>query len=265
MSLIIFTDLDGTLLDRDTYSWQPARMALERCHRNRVPVVVVTSKTLAETRALSVEIGLDPRYIFENGGGICRKDGKYLELGIPYDTLRHDFEILAARFPLRGMGDMSISELVEITGLTEEEALLAKQRLFSEPFLYAGDEFAELKAAAAGQGLRIVRGGRFYHLMAEKQSKGNAVRKWIQQLGGNFDRPLFTAALGDSPNDFSMLAVVDHPFLVRQKNGRSASCSLEAITRTRDVGPAGWSEAVMQLLDNLPDACRLGEEENCHV
>jgi mannosyl-3-phosphoglycerate phosphatase len=260
MTLIIFTDLDGTLLDRDTYSWEPARTALKRCRQNWVPIVAVTSKTLAETRILSEKIGLDTHFIFENGGGICLEDEKYLGLGIPYEDLRIDFLILADRFHLRGMGDMSISELVKITGLTREEALLAKQRLFSEPFLYVGDESAELEAAAAGQGLQIIRGGRFYHLMAENQSKGNAVQKWVQQWGRNFTQPLCTAALGDSPNDFSMLAVVDHPFLVRHKNGRSVSCTLETIVRTKAVGPAGWSEAVMQLLDNLPDACRAGKE-----
>lgn len=260
MTLIIFTDLDGTLLDRDTYSWEAARTALERCRQCRVPVVAVTSKTLAETRVLSERIGLDPHFIFENGGGICLEDGKYLGLGISYDTLRHDFLMLASHFSLRGLGDMRISELVEITGLTEEEALLAKKRLFSEPFLYVGDELAELKAAAAEQGLQIVLGGRFYHLMAEKQSKGKAVRQWVQRLGENFDRPLFTSALGDSPNDFSMLSVVDHPFLVRHKNGRSVSCALEEVVRTRSAGPSGWSEAVMQLLGDLPEAYRSGEE-----
>ncbi len=264
MTLIIFTDLDGTLLDRNSYSWELAKTALERCHRSRVPVVAVTSKTLAETRLLSKKIGLDAHFIFENGGGICLEDEKYLGLGIPYKDLRAHFLILAGSFPLRGMGDMSISELVEITGLTQKEAMLAKERLFSEPFLYAGNELAELEDAAAGQGLQIVRGGRFLHLMAEKQSKGNAVCKWLQGLGDNFDRPLLTAALGDSPNDFSMLAVVDYPFLVRQQNGRSVSCSLETIIRTRAAGPLGWSEAVMQLFDNLPDVYRL-DEENYHV
>lgn len=260
MTLIVFTDLDGTLLDRDSYSWEAARTALERCRQLRVPVVAVTSKTLAETGVLSEKIGLDPRFIFENGGGICLDERNYLGLGIPYEDLRHDFSILADRFPLRGMGDMDIPELVEITGLTEEEALLAKERLFSEPFLYFGDDLTELEAAAAERGLQVLRGGRFYHLMAAKQSKGNAVRQWVKRLGENFDRPLHTAALGDSPNDFSMLAVVEYPFLVKQQNGRSASCPLETIVRTRDAGPAGWSEAVMQLLANLPEAYRSGEE-----
>ncbi|RLB68721.1 MAG: mannosyl-3-phosphoglycerate phosphatase, partial [Deltaproteobacteria bacterium] len=78
MSLVIFTDLDGTLLDRDSYSWQPARNALERCRQCRVPVVAATSKTLAETEVVSREIGLDPRFIFENGGGISLGDGSCL-------------------------------------------------------------------------------------------------------------------------------------------------------------------------------------------
>ena len=191
-------------------------------------------------------------------------DDAYIRLGIPYDKLRDEFSLLAARFPLRGAGDMSISELVRITGLTETEALLAKQRLFSEPFLYAGDELAELEAAAAGRGLQIARGGRFYHLLAENQSKGNAVCGWLRQLGKNFVQPLVSAGLGDSPNDFSLLAVVDHPFLVKQKSGRVVDFPLETITRTREAGPAGWSEAVSQLLDDYFDACQ-SEKEKCHV
>lgn len=262
MTLIIFTDLDGTLLDRDSYSWDPARAALERCRQYQVPVVAVTSKTLAETRILTGKIGLDPRFIFENGGGISRLDGSYLDLGTSYEELKHDFSMLAARFSLRGMGDMGISELVELTGLSPEEASLAKQRLFSEPFLYVGDELVELEAAAAEQGLQIIKGGRFYHLMAAGQSKGNAVGKWVREMGKNLAQPLLTAALGDSPNDFSMLAAVDYPFLVKQKNGRTLPCPLQTIARTRAVGPDGWSEAVMQLLDNLPDVYRSGEERD---
>ena len=264
MSLVIFTDLDGTLLDRDSYSWQPARAALARCRQCRVPVVATTSKTLAETRKLSREIGLDSRFIFENGGGIFLEDGIWLSLGIPYDQLRDAFSILAGRFPLRGMGDMDIGELVEITGLTPEEAGLAKQRLFSEPFLYVGDNLPALEAAAAGRGLQVVRGGRFYHLMAAQQSKGNAVREWICRLGKNMSRPLITAALGDSPNDFSMLAAVDYPFLVRQKGGQKVDCSLEMAARTRAAGPAGWSEAVMGLLTDQLGSCGLNKEKD-HV
>lgn len=260
MSLIIFTDLDGTLLDRNSYSWKPAQPALERCSQCRVPVVAATSKTLAETRLLSQHIGLDPHFIFENGGGISLGDGRYLSLGVPYSTLRHDFSVLGAHFRLRGLGDMSIAELVELTGLSPEEAVLAKQRLFSEPFLYEGSELVELESAAAEKDLQVVKGGRFYHLMAAHQSKGNAIRQWVLKLGENFDQPLFTAGLGDSPNDFSMLAVVDFPFLVRQEHGRVVPGSRENITLTRKVGPAGWSEAVMHLLDNLAGACRFERE-----
>lgn len=34
---LVFTDLDGTLLDHDTYSWEAARPALDRLKRQQVP------------------------------------------------------------------------------------------------------------------------------------------------------------------------------------------------------------------------------------
>jgi len=39
--IVIFTDLDGTLLDHDSYSWEEAVPALERCKGLRVPVILV--------------------------------------------------------------------------------------------------------------------------------------------------------------------------------------------------------------------------------
>ena len=34
---VLFTDLDGTLLDRDTYSWEAARPALDRLIQKGIP------------------------------------------------------------------------------------------------------------------------------------------------------------------------------------------------------------------------------------
>jgi ribonucleotide monophosphatase NagD (HAD superfamily) len=47
-SPLVFTDLDGTLLDHDTYDWTPARDALDRLTRAGIPVVFTSSKTAAE-------------------------------------------------------------------------------------------------------------------------------------------------------------------------------------------------------------------------
>lgn len=48
MTLLIFTDLDGTLLDHESYDFTPARPMLARLAAMRAPVVLASSKTAAE-------------------------------------------------------------------------------------------------------------------------------------------------------------------------------------------------------------------------
>jgi mannosyl-3-phosphoglycerate phosphatase len=40
----VFTDLDGTLLDHETYSWEAARPALERLELSGILWILVTRK-----------------------------------------------------------------------------------------------------------------------------------------------------------------------------------------------------------------------------
>lgn len=52
MNYLVSTDLDGTLLDHHTYSWHAALPALQKCSELAIPVVLNTSKTLAEVEWL---------------------------------------------------------------------------------------------------------------------------------------------------------------------------------------------------------------------
>ncbi|MFH1490792.1 MAG: HAD-IIB family hydrolase, partial [Pseudomonadota bacterium] len=67
---MIFTDLDGTLLDHETYEWKEAEPALNRCKLLRIPLILVSSKTRAEINVIRNELGLTAPFISENGGGI---------------------------------------------------------------------------------------------------------------------------------------------------------------------------------------------------
>ena len=49
--LIVFTDLDGTLLDHDDYSFEAARPALAKLETLNIPVILTTSKTATEVSA----------------------------------------------------------------------------------------------------------------------------------------------------------------------------------------------------------------------
>jgi len=48
VSLLVFSDLDGTLLDSHSYDWQPAAPWLSRLREANVPVILCSSKTSAE-------------------------------------------------------------------------------------------------------------------------------------------------------------------------------------------------------------------------
>jgi len=47
-AMVVFTDLDGTLLRHEDYSWLPAGPALAELRRRRIPLVIASSKTRAE-------------------------------------------------------------------------------------------------------------------------------------------------------------------------------------------------------------------------
>lgn len=67
---MVFTDLDGTLLDHQTYSFAPAKPALAALRAARVPLVPCSSKSLAEMVELQQALELDGPLIVENGGGV---------------------------------------------------------------------------------------------------------------------------------------------------------------------------------------------------
>ena len=76
-NLVVFTDLDGTLLDHHSYSWAAAEEALKELERRRVPLVLVTSKTRAEVEALQRKLGSVQPFVTENGGGIFIPHGYF--------------------------------------------------------------------------------------------------------------------------------------------------------------------------------------------
>jgi mannosyl-3-phosphoglycerate phosphatase len=91
--------------------------------------------------------------------------------------------------------------------------------------------------------------------------KGRAVDLVTQLYARGEHRPL-VVALGDAPNDVPMLAHADRPVLVRRPEGDWHEDALRelaqadprgSITLTRGFGPAGWNEAVSDVLRSIED------------
>ncbi len=269
--LIVFSDLDGTLLDHDTYEWKKAKSGLDRLKKYGFPVILVSSKTRAEMVSLRKALSVTDPFITENGGGVFfgrhtfpeppdrasvidAADGLLgISLGLSYRDLVRELKEIGDELGLhlKGFSSMDVEMIRHLTGLDRKSALLALTREFDEPFMVAdqkaGDKEA-LRTAAARRGLHVSDGGRFYHLHGGN-NKGQAM-DMIVSLYRDFCEAVATMALGDSPNDFPMLERADYPVLVRSK--RTFSRVEQRIPRliyTEKFGPSGWNEAVTYLLD----------------
>ena len=267
---VIFTDLDGSLLDATTYSYDAAEQALRRITETRTALVLVSSKTRAEMEPLRFRLRLEEPFVVENGGAVfipkdyfpfpvegsvLRGDYRVLEIGTPYAGLRAALKEIAQGLPSRllGFGDMTVEEVATLTSLSPADARLAKQRDFDEPFVVVGNDLTleQLRPRVEARGLRCTKGGRFYHLMGAND-KGTASLRLIElyrRMARKREHTLMTIGIGDSLNDFPMLQVVDRPVLVQKPDGSyDPDIDLPNLIRGPGAGPVGWDRAVLDLL-----------------
>lgn len=269
---VVFTDLDGTLLDHYSYSFEAAGAALLRLRQAAVPLVPCSSKTRTEIEKIQKQLESVHPFVAENGAAAFIPEGYFpfavpgareragylvLEFGRPHDEvvelLRRTAE--AVDVPVVGFSDMTVSEVAETCGLSMLDARLAKLREYDEPFRVAGGDAASrdrLLRALQRAGLQCVSGGRFDHVTG-RADKGLAVVA-LRELYRRVHRTVVTVGLGDSPNDVSLLRAVDIPVVVLSP---VADASAELVRRvpaarvTLQRGPAGWAEALDQILTEL--------------
>ena len=268
MNLLVFTDLDGTLLDQGDYSYEAAMAGLERIRRQQIPMIFTTSKTRLEIERLQAEMRIREPFIPENGAAVFFPEGyrnfeirdgarrppyAVVQLGAAYREVRRFFCSVKEGFGLKGFGDLTVEEIARLTGLPLRSAAMAKMREFTEPFLMEEEaRLGELSAAAASQGLTITAGGRFLHLIGIAQDKGRAVRLCTRIFEKNIAGGIVTVGLGDSANDLPMLESVDIPVLIPHDDGSYEALELPKLIKAGLPGSRGWNEAVLDLLDRLP-------------
>ncbi len=271
-NLIVYTDLDGSLLDGTTYSYQAAIPALAELREQRIPLIFVSSKTRAEMEPLRQRLDNRDPFIVENGGAVFVPHGLFefplervrtkspyqvIELGLPYYMLREVLKQIeeAVETPIHGFGDMSAEAVMEVTGLPYADAVLAKQREYDEPYLLQGPQaiVEEVCRQIVTRGLRWTKGGRLFHLMGEN-NKGEAASVLLrcyhrqQLIRGQMER-IETVGIGDSINDAPLLAMVDYPILVQKPDGSyDPDIQLSGMIRAPGIGPVGWNEAILELL-----------------
>tara|TARA_R110000868_G_scaffold121698_2_gene322643 strand:+ start:18113 stop:18988 length:876 start_codon:yes stop_codon:yes gene_type:complete len=257
LPLVVMTDLDGTLLDHHSYSAKAAKPALKQLRERHIPVLFNTSKTCDEVTGLRHE--LDNRYPFvcENGSviHIPKPDESGLNsevLGVSYvDILKTLHQLHKEGFRFRGFNDMPAAEVAAMTGLTQDNAWLAKKRAASEPLLWHDSDEAldRFRQRLAEYHLTLTKGGRFYHVMGTT-NKASGLEFFRQYYQHQWQTTPRLVALGDGENDRAMLEAADYPIVIPGENQTLTLQHPDARTATHK-GPTGWNTEILTLLEQL--------------
>jgi mannosyl-3-phosphoglycerate phosphatase len=279
MNLLVFTDLDGTLLDHGDYSWEAAKTGLEMIRRGNIPLIFTTSKTRCEIERLQAELGIHEPFIPENGAAVYFPDDyrffkidqgfrhapyTVVELGAAYSEIRRFVYAVKERFHLKGFGDLSVEEIRQLTGLSQHQSLMAKKREYTEPFFIEDESrIDELASIAASRGFQITEGGRFFHMIGSQQDKGRAVRICTEIFDKNMDGGIITVGLGDSANDISLLKRVDIPILLPHEDGTYEPIDIQGLIKAVQPGSRGWNDAILQVVDRLDESKTTSIDRSC--
>jgi mannosyl-3-phosphoglycerate phosphatase family protein len=265
---LVFTDLDGSLLDHHNYSYQDAMPQLRQLDQLDIPVIPASSKTRVEIERLRAELGNEHPFIAENGAAtyipvgyfpsqprdtVLRDDYWIHELSPPRATWLDALAKLESDFP--GSFDYfhraGTEGIMRMTNLPRERAEEANQREYSEPVKWFGDEQERetFLARLAEAGALVLQGGRFLSVCGDCD-KGRALA-WLRDSYRQA-WPLAEChdiAIGDSGNDCAMLEAAETALLIRSTvHEFPALQRTEGVLHSEDYGPAGWAEGVARWL-----------------
>jgi len=273
-SAVIYTDLDGTLLDHHTYAFNEALEIIKALKDRGIPIIPCTSKTRAETLTLMRAMGIDGPMIIENGTaiwvprdwGLERPEGSDSDVdawchcfGPSRGMIRRQLAILSIEWGNRyqSLCDLSDKQVAAVTGLDLRDAARAKQREHCETLIWLGTP-ADRKAFAKEietLDMRCLQGGRFVHVLASG-GKAEAV-SWLHRKIRT-ERPGCDGAIslsaGDAENDVEMLEVTDMALLVRSPVNEPPTLRRQGGLVISDTeGPAGWAEGMEVLIERVEE------------
>ena len=279
-TLLIATDIDGTLLD--DHAQLPFRAidwrAAIRHLGTRVAgcsVAFASSRTLDEITVLQRALGVRGPCIAEDGAVLALDEDHALH-GTPGEPT-HDDERVFGRRTMRiwrhaqtvtqlrdSMSDIaavqgadasqldaySLRALGFRTGGAIRRALQARNHsLLLDPTRLSWDEAQAIRTTAAARGLQLRRGGHWLTL-ADTSGKGAALAT-LRHFDTVCGVSPIVIAIGNEENDVSLLEKADLAFVIRNP-ARGPHPALTAVTHSvvlDSEGPGGWLEMLNRVQD----------------
>ncbi len=272
---LIFTAVEGALVDPRTDSFADAEQALSELERRKIAFVLLTSRTREEIEPIRRKMGHNHPFVTENGGGIFFPDGyfslripgavrtaRYLSIaqGRPYAEVCEALDEIAERCDVgvAGFHHMSLREIADNTGLRPRSAELARAREFDEPFYFtSADEkaIARFVETARERGFDTRRGATFWHFSA-KCDAARAVRSLAQLFREATHIKLRLVGIGGGQVDLPWLRAVDHAILLPDSleasnpsdNPQGNSSRTKTIVMGDAPGAVGWNKTILDII-----------------
>ena len=240
--ILIFTDLDGSLLNRDNFEFGSIKNFIKELLSHDIFIIPNSSKTAKEITNFNEELEEKLPYIAENGSSI------------------HDLNLINSNFPEKITLSREISELLEIFKKNVPNNLKIKckflndltKRDYTVPFKFEGNknQKEKLQKFIKSSGLTMQKGGRIINL-CDKVSKSQAMKNVIKVFKKVSNEKLITIAVGDNFNDLDMLRNSDFPCLVFNDKFTLEKININNCIVSKKPAPEGWQEIVKMALDKI--------------
>ena len=270
---LIFTDLDGTLLDHENYSFGANKKTISTIINNKNEIIFNTSKTFSECKKLLKELKLSNMPFSTENGAVLYfpkirfnkiKNSSSFEKYWKVRTAKlssknwHQFLLKKQKkFNFLIAQDLSPKILKKYTNLDNTSKMLnreASQIILWKDSLVNLKKFKNvLKSEKKGV---LIQGSRFMQVSSvcnKRIAKKLISHAYDYQFYGTYSKN--TIALGDSKNDIDMLNSANYPCLIKNRSGYflKLRSNKKNIIKSSKFAPDGWSQVLYKLnktLDN---------------
>ena len=259
--IIIFTDLDGSLLNKDTFMFDEIEDYFRELISKGIKIIPNSSKTEAELSDLNKQYNLDLSFIAENGSSIYGLNLIHKNLPERISLSRSTdqiYKVYSENIPsdlkqkITFILKLKLKEQKEIFGLPLNKMMLAIKRDHSIPIRFNGTEIEknEFVKIINDSGLTIQTGGRVMNI-CDNVNKSKAMSKTIELINKEIDNEIITIGVGDNQNDIDMLKQSDYPCLVKNNSFDSSLVNIDNLIQSTEPSPRGWADVIKTTIQKI--------------
>ncbi len=259
--IIIFTDLDGSLLDKDTFEFSEIEDYFRELISKGIKIIPNSSKTEAELLDFNEQNNLDLSFITENGSSIHGLNKIHQNLpnkiiiSRTKDEIQNIYESnisLDFKNKITHILELEIEKQQKILELPLDKVKLAIKRDHSIPIQFNGTEIEKKKfiKIMKNSGLTIQTGGRIMNV-CDNVNKSIAMSEAIRLIRKVLDDEIITIGVGDNENDIEMIKQTNYPCLVKNDNFDSSLINIDNLIKSDEPSPKGWSDVIKTALQKI--------------